>query len=230
MTLWFGDTKAIPTPSRIKGEGNTLNILQVIEDAAIKIAPGKAPYFIEAHIVKVLMIVNRKPVGRVSLAKALGLGEGSIRTLVKHLEKAGLIGTSREGIVLTRSGQELVSNMKSRVSETIEVPKSVLTVGAFNVAVLVRGVAESVKAGLEQRDAAIKVGAHGATTLIFNNGRLSMPLTNEDVFRGLPKVRDMIISRLTPKENDIVVIGSAGDKLTAELGAIAAALETLKTR
>jgi predicted transcriptional regulator len=214
----------------IKGEGNTLNILQAIEDAAIKIAPGKAPYFIEAHIVKALMIISRKPVGRVSLAKALGLGEGSIRTLVKHLEKAGLIDTSREGIVLTRSGQELVSSLKSRISEIIEVPKSALTVGAFNVAVLVRGVADSVKSGLEQRDAAIKVGAQGATTLICSNGRLSMPLTNEDVFRELPKVRDMIISKLTPKEDDIVVIGSAGDKSTAELGAIAAALETLKAK
>jgi DNA-binding CsgD family transcriptional regulator len=40
----------------------------------------------------------------------------------------------------------------------------------------------------------------------------------------------MIISKLTPKEDDIVVIGSAGDKSTAELGAIAAALETLKAK
>jgi len=207
-----------------------LNILQVIEDAAIKIAPGKAPYFIEAHIVKALMIISRKPVGRVSLARALGLGEGSIRTLIKHLEKAGLIETSREGIVLTGSGQEFVSNVKSRISEIIEIPESALTIGAFNVAALVSGVADSVKAGLEQRDAAIKVGAQGATTLIFSNGRLTMPSTKEDVFMELPRIRDIIISRLMPKEDDIVVIGSAGDKLTAEFGAIAAALETLKAK
>ncbi len=207
-----------------------MNMLQAIEDAAIKIAPGKAPYFIEAHIVKALMIISRKPVGRVSLAKALGLGEGSIRTLVKHLEKAGLIETSREGIVLTRSGQEFVSTVKSKISEIIEVPKSALTVGAFNVAALVRGAADSVKAGLEQRDAAIKVGAQGATTLTFSHGRLSMPSTNEDVFKKLPRIRHAIISGLKPEEDDIVVIGSAGDKLTAEFGAIAAALETLKAK
>jgi predicted transcriptional regulator len=176
------------------------------------------------------MIISRKPVGRVNLAKALGLGEGSIRTLIKHLEKAGLIKTSREGIVLTGSGQEFVSTMKSRVSDIIEVPKSALTVGAFNVAVLVRDAANSVRAGLEQRDAAIKVGAQGATTLIFDSGRLSMPSTREDVFRKLPRIRDTIISKLMPQEDDIVVIGSAGDKTTAELGAIAAALETLKTK
>jgi len=38
----------------------------------------------------------------------------------------------------------------------------------------------------------------------------------------------MIVSRLKPHENDLVVIGSAKNRLTAELGAIAAALETLK--
>jgi predicted transcriptional regulator len=202
--------------------------LASIEKVAGKIAPGKSPYFIEAHIIKALMIIGRRPIGRVNLAKALGLGEGSIRTMIKHLEKAGLIETSREGIVLTDSGQELVSAVKSRISEIIEVPKSALTVGASNVAVLVRGAADSVKAGLEQRDAAIKVGAQGATTLVFSSGGLSMPSTNEDVFEKLPKIRDTIISKLKPEEDDIVVIGSAGDKPTAELGAIAAALETLK--
>jgi predicted transcriptional regulator len=204
--------------------------LASIEKVAGKIAPGKAPYFIEAHIVKALMIIGRKPVGRVNLAKALGLGEGSIRTLIKHLEKAGLIETSREGMVLTGSGQELVSTVKSRISEIIDIPKSALTVDAFNVALAVRGAADSVKAGLEQRDVAIKVGAQGATTLIFSDGRLSMPSTNEDVFKKLPKIRDTIISKLKPKEDDIVVIGSARDELTAELGAIAAALETLKAK
>jgi len=207
-----------------------LNILQVIENAAIKIAPGKAPYFIEAHIVKALMIISRKPIGRVSLAKALGLGEGSIRTLIKHLENAGLIETSREGIFLTGSGQDLVFTVKSRISEIIEIPKSALTVGAFNIALLVRDAANAVKAGLEQRDAAIKVGAQGATTLTFSHGRLFMPSTNEDVFRKLPRLRDTIVSKLKPKEDDIVVIGSAKDELTAELGAIAAALETLKAQ
>ena len=204
--------------------------LQVIEDAASKIAPGRAPYFIEVHIVKALLVISSQgPVGRVNLAKALRLGEGSIRTLIRHLEKARLIKTSKEGLILTGAGKKLVSNVESMISEAVEVSHSALTIGAFNMAILIKGSAGFVRSGLEQRDAAIKIGAQGTTTLVFNNGRLSMPSTSEDVFRNLPKMRDALISQLKPQENDIIVIGSADDRLTAEFGAIAAALETLKT-
>ena len=205
--------------------------LQTIEDAARKIAPGRAPYFVEVHVAKVLLVISSQgPVGRVNLAKALRLGEGSIRTLIRHLEKAELIETSKEGLVLTAAGKKLASSLKSMISEAMEVPKSGLTVGAFNMAILVRGSAGFVRSGLEQRDAAIKVGAQGATTLIFNQGKLTMPSTNEDVFRKLPEMGDVLISQLKPQENDMIVIGSADDRLTAEFGAIAAALETLKIR
>jgi len=208
-----------------------LKPLQTIEDAARKIAPGRAPYFVEVHVAKVLLVISSQgPVGRVNLAKALRLGEGSIRTLIRHLEKAELIETSKEGLVLTAAGKKLASSLKSMISEAMEVPKSGLTVGAFNMAILVRGSAGFVRSGLEQRDAAIKVGAQGATTLIFNRGKLTMPSTNEDVLRKLPEMGDVLISQLKPQENDMIVIGSADDRLTAEFGAIAAALETLKIR
>ena len=204
--------------------------LAVIGKIACKIAPGRTPYFTEVHIVKALLVLSSLgPVGRANLAKALRLGEGSIRTLIRHFEKARLIKTSKEGLILTGAGKKLALNVESMISEPREAPQSTLTIGEFNMAILVKGSAGLVRSGLEQRDAAIKVGAQGATTLIFNKGRLIMPSTNEDVFKNLPKMRDALISHLRPQENDVVVIGSADDKLTAEFGAIAAALETLKT-
>ena len=202
----------------------------MIADAASKIAPGRAPYFMEAHVVKALSVIdNQGPVGRSKLAETLGLGEGSMRTLIRHLDKEGLVEISREGIVLTSSGASLVSNMKSSLSQPIEISKGSLTVGRFNMAVLVRGAADAIRTGLEQRDAAIKVGALGATTLISSKGRLTMPLVEGDVFRGAPNIRETLVSQLKPQEKDVIVVGSASDRLTAEFGAIAAALETLKT-
>lgn len=204
--------------------------LQTIEDAARKIAPGRAPYFIEVHVAKAILVIeNQSPIGRVNLAKTLQLGEGSIRTIIRHLEKAGLIEASKEGLALTATGKKLASSLKSMISEAVEAPQSALTVGSSNMAILIKGSAGSVRSGLEQRDAAIKVGAQGATTLTFKKGKLTMPSTKEDVLSGLPNIRDVLISQLKPQENDIIVIGSANDKLTAEFGAIAAALETLKT-
>jgi predicted transcriptional regulator len=207
-----------------------LKTLAAIEKVAGKIAPGRAPYFVEAHIVKALAIIAAEaPVGRMRLAKSLGLGEGAVRTLIKHLEKEGLAVTSREGMVLTDSGRRLISDAKQRISRPIEVQKSPLTVGMFNMAILVKNASKAVRAGLEQRDAAIRVGAQGATTLVFTRQELTMPSAKENVFKSIPVIRKELVSQLKPHENDVIVIGSADDKLTAEYGAIAAALETLKS-
>ena len=205
--------------------------LQAIKGTAEKIAPGRAPQFIEAHVIKALMTLSQEsPIGRIKLAKTLGLSEGSIRTLIKHIEKEGLIRTSREGIALTTSGHRLMSSLKSRIGPVTEIPRSPLTVGAYNTAILIKAAADAVKTGVEQRDAAIKIGAKGATTLVFSQGRLIMPLVEEDVLKEGPKIREKMLSELKPEENDVIVIGSADTKLTAEYGAITAALETLKNR
>ena len=206
-------------------------VFGILERATAKLAPGRAPFFIEAHLVKALMMIDSEgPVGRVKLSKTLGLGEGTIRTLIKHLENEKLIEISKAGIALTSSGKKLTANLKSRISKEIEIPRSSLTVGPFNVAILIKNAAGAIKGGVEQRDAAIKIGALGATTLIYSRDRLNMPIVDEDVFRHVPTVCEALISKLKPQENDVIIIGSANDKSTAELGAIAAALETLKAR
>jgi len=136
--------------------------LRVIEKVVSKIAPGRAPSFIEVHVIKALEAISAgEGVGRIKLSETLGLGGGATRTLVRHLRNEELIEVSRSGIVLSKFGEKVFSDLKSRISEEIEIPKSPLTVGAFNVAVLIRNAAGLVEYGVEQRDAAIKVGASG---------------------------------------------------------------------
>jgi predicted transcriptional regulator len=207
-----------------------LKVFETLRKAATKIAPGRTPYFVEAHLVKALTFIDAEgPVGRVTLSKTLELGEGTVRTLIKHLEKEGLIKASKSGIVLTNMGRKLCSTLRSSISQPMHIPESSLTLGTFNVAVLIKGAADAIKTGLEQRDAAIKVGASGATTLIFSKGKLNMPLVEEDTFSSAPTLRKLLVSKLNPEENDVIIIGSAEDKSTAELGAVAAALETIET-
>jgi predicted transcriptional regulator len=206
-----------------------LELLEAIERIAGKIAPGRSPSFNEAHVVKALEIIGAYgTLGRIRLSKELALGEGVTRTLVKHLRKEGLIKGSRYGIMFSEYGKKLFSNLRSKISEGIEVPNSPLTVGPFNMAVLVRNVAHGVKRGVEQRDAAIKVGALGATTLIFSRSKLVMPSNDECVFKGISSIHDMLVSKLNPKEDDVIVIGSGESKKSAEIGAKTAALELLE--
>jgi len=131
--------------------------------------------------------------------------------------------------VLSEYGKKLFSNLRSKISEGIEVPNSPLTVGPFNIAVLVRNAVHGVKRGIEQRDTAIKAGALGTTTLIFSRNKLTMPSSEEDIFKDISSIHDMLVSRLGPKENDVIIVGSGENKTSAEIGAKMAALELLKS-
>ena len=208
----------------------TVESLRVIERIANKIAPGRAPSFGEVHVLKALEIIDtQKTVGRIRLSEMLGLGGGTTRTLVRHLGREGLIDVSRSGMTLSKFGAKVFSDIRSRMSKKIELPESPLTVGAFNVAILIRNTASLVKYGVEQRDAAIKIGASGATTLVFNRGKLTIPRVSGDIFENIQLIHDRLMSELKPKENDVIIIGSADDERSADLGAKAAAFELLKS-
>jgi predicted transcriptional regulator len=207
-----------------------VNLLQTVSKVAEKIAQGRSPSFAEAHVIKALEEIDRKgSIGRLKLSKDLHLGEGEARTLVKHLKNEGLIKISKSGISLSPSGRRLLSGLRTVVSEAVEIPSTPLTVGPLNVTVRVTGMKNSVKYGLEQRDAAIMAGARGATTLVYTKNTLTMPGTGEDVSKHAPSILASL-SKLNLKEGDVIIIGSADEKIKAELGAKAAALELVKSR
>ena len=207
-----------------------MRFLDIIEGVTRKIAPGPTPSFNEAHVIKTLELIDyHKILGRIKLSKKLRLGEGTTRTLLKHLKKEGIIQSSRKGVSLSTYGEKLVSDLRTRLSESVEIPPSPITVGSFNVAILVRDSAQSVGSGMEQRDAAIKSGATGATTLVFYDNKLSLPTGEENLSKSLPLLHDELINKLNPNENCVIIVGSGESKETAELGAKMAAIKLIKT-
>jgi predicted transcriptional regulator len=207
-----------------------LEELEILGRVSSKIAPGRFPSFVEAHVLKALEeICVEKAVGRLKLSKVLHLGEGETRTLVKHLKNEGLIDVSKSGISLSVEGRRLLSSLRALVSEQIEIPQTPLTVGPFNIAVLVKGMKHAVKYGVEERDSAMVAGAKGATTLIFIKNKLIIPGTNEDLTRRDPQIL-ALFSKLSLHEGDVVIIGSGDDKIRAELGAKSAALQLLRSK
>jgi len=206
-----------------------LKTLETVTRVAAKIAPGRLPSFSEAQVVKALEDISlQENMGRLKLSKDLHMGEGETRTLVRHLKNEGLIDVSKSGISLSQDGRRLLSSLRTLVSEQIEMPSTPLTVGPFNVAVRVTGMKDSIKFGLEQRDAAILAGAKGATTLVFTKNRLTMPGTGEDVSKSDSSI-PASLSKLSLNEGDVIIIGSSNEKIKAELGAKTAALELLKS-
>ncbi len=191
---------------------------------------GPSLTFMEVHVLEAIEIMGKEEsIGRIKLSKELGLGEGAVRTLLKHLKKQGLVTvTPKLGCKLTKNGRKIYEIIKSKIAGPLEIPKTSITLGIYNMGVLVRKAANVVGYGLEQRDAAIKVGASGATTLVYKNSLLTMPGIEENCFKDALNVKEMLISNFSPQEDDVIIIGSADDKATAKLGAKAAAFETLK--
>ena len=207
-----------------------LKLFDIIERVTRKIAPGPAPAFNEAHVVKALEMIDKyQTVGRIKLSKEMGLGEGTTRTLLKHLKKEGVTQSSRSGISFSEEGKKLFSDLRSKLREGIDVPSSPLTVGAFNIAVLVRNAAQAIGSGMEQRDAAIKSGALGATTLIFSKNKLELPQEEENLCESMPELHNKLVTQLNPKENDVIIVGSGDNRDSAEIGAKMAAIKLLKS-
>lgn len=157
----------------------------------------------------------------------LNLGEGSIKTLVKHLKMNNFVDTSNAGMWLTQKGLVFYDRVESSIPAELEIGKCSVGLGKFNHAILLRDLGDEIKTGIEQRDAAIKIGAVGATTLIYQDQKFLMPDRNQDSLRKDPKLRVDLFQKLQPQENDVIIIASADDKIRADLAAKSAALQTI---
>ncbi|MDH5459744.1 MAG: DUF4443 domain-containing protein [Candidatus Bathyarchaeota archaeon] len=196
---------------------------QLLEKISSEKAPGPSPTFSTFHILHAIELIAEKTIGRSKLAEELKVGEGTVRTIIGRLKDAGLITTSKAGCLLTDKGVRFWNEYKTVFRKKVEIGKSELTIARYNFAILVKNCGDKVKSGMEQRDAAIMVGARGATTIMFKKGRLIVPSVSNDVTKDFPDAANQILRLLQPEENDVIIIGSADSLGKAEYGTLAAA-------
>ncbi len=194
-----------------------------LERLAGEHAPGPSPSFSVVHFLKALELIAESPVGRSRLSKKVWLGEGAVRTLIDRLKSEGLIAVERAGCTLTRKGENLWKKLHEAFPRKAILEKGRLTLGDFNIAMLVKARGAEVRLGMEQRDAALLAGAMGATTLVFRGGKLVIPPEDRDVAKDFPEAYSRLVAALKPEEDDVVVIGSGESLEKAEFGALAAA-------
>jgi hypothetical protein len=203
--------------------------VMVLEKVARRYAPSRTLSFDVVHVfaaLQVMWIVGRA--SRNALCSSLCLGEGTVKTLVKHLKMQGLVETSNGGMKMTHKGYGLCAELLSAIPAEMRLPKCSVALSRFNYAVLIRDFGFAVNLGIEQRDAAIKMGAVGATTLLFKDNKFIMPASSYDSLKKEQSVRKMLVEKLNPREGDVIIIGSAdSNQKTAELAAKNAALLTI---
>ena len=205
------------------------NPIKILSRISSKYSPSRNLSFGIAHIFKTLQLASAYGhVSRSLLCKELNLGEGSVKTLIRHLKMNEMIITSKLGTMLTNKGKIILRDLLTLIPSETKIPKSSITLGKFNYCVLLKNSAKLIGSGLEQRDEAIKLGATGATTLIFSNGKFFIPETEYDALNKENIIRNLLIEKLKPKDNDVIIIGSDdNNKNTAELATKGAALFTM---
>ncbi len=205
-------------------------LINSLKNISSRYAPSRVLSFNSAHVLKTLQLIkDERHVSRSRLIKELGLGEGSVKTLVKHLKMQKMISTNNRGTVMSEKGERMLQEICNYICSETNIPQCSISIGRFNHAILLRNTRFAIKNGLEQRDMAIKAGAKGATTLIFIDEKFMIAGTDFDSLEEEQEIEMMLKEKLKPKEDDIVLIGSDDDSYTvAEIATKAAALFTLE--
>ncbi|MDR2866737.1 MAG: hypothetical protein LBV13_04990 [Methanomassiliicoccaceae archaeon] len=167
------------------------------------------------------LLSDGKRMGRKVLADLVGVGEGSMRRILNTLKDWEMISVKQTGITITKTGSGFLNEIPVRILD-IDVGDVVL--GRYQQAVKVYGVASKIENGMQQRDAGIKVGASGCTTIICRDNRLMMP-PDWDLDTERPDIADMIRRNVGLSAEDIIIIGGADNMHSAVNAALAAAFE-----
>ena len=205
-----------------------MKVKELLNSLVKEKAPGPALTFTSLHLIKVLELIAEGPIGRGKLAKKLGIGEGTIRTIIKRLKDSNLIEISKNGCHLTSFGKNFWKKFKEKIPKKVFLEKNEFSLAEYTVAVLIKKCGDKVRIGMQQRDAAIMAGAEGATTLVVKDGKIILPGVSDNVVRDYPVAYRQIVELLKPEHNDVVVVGTGETKEKAEYGALAAALTLLE--
>jgi Domain of unknown function (DUF4443) len=220
-------------PTRINSK--TLNKLimhtyvKTLQKVANRYAPSRALSFDIVHVFKTLQLIHeRGHVSRDGLREELELGEGTVKTLLRHLKLQNLIESTNAGTTMTKNGNLFFSELSDSMPQEIGLSKCAITLGKYNYAVLVKQMSSAIRSGIEQRDAAIKMGASGATTLLFKENKFLIPQIDYDALKDDHHLSEQLIENLHPQDGDVLIIGSDNrSKKKAEFAAKSAALVTI---
>ena len=203
--------------------------VKTLQKVADRYAPSRVLSFDMVHVFKTLQLIQENGhVSREKLCKDLGLGEGTIKTLVRHLKMQNLIESTNAGTTMTKKGNSFFSELLSSIPSEISLSKCAITLGKFNYAVLVKQMSSMIKDGIAQRDAAIRMGASGATTLLFKDNKFLIPQTYFDSLKDEHQLSEQMIKNLHPQDGDVIIIGSDNySRMKAEFAAKSAALITI---
>lgn len=177
---------------------------------------GIKPEFNRYHAYLVLeLLIDGKPMGRKSLSKALGIGEGSARTLIRRLKEFGLVSIDPvAGVLITSLGLKVIKtiNSKLNVIGCVDVDKCNICDNCRVAAILLKdGINDVMKVGiLNVRDLIVRNGGNGGLIVFYIDNELKLPNSRE-----LHRVERLEPLNTLLSERDITLVN--GDCIVASI-------------
>lgn len=210
------------------------------------------PTFEYVHVLLSLFIFgdNLDGIGRYRLEKELQIGSGTAKSLFKKLketiefitipteEEGNLTEVQRRGHILTEKGRNFLAKIKKKIPLLEKADLKFLKEIIIDVEkiypyfCLVKNAVKSIKDGVEQRDAAIKINGSGATCLIYNGRDLYFP-TKVNSINDKNKIQQRTLkyfknrieeANVKFEANDVIIIGSGDNPQISRLATLNAAL------
>ena len=175
---------------------------------------GPAPRFSPEDAVRALSLLSRRT-GRAHLSRSLGIGEGTMRTILAHLTGQGLVKSAPMGAKLTKKGVRLLSKIKMKIPNTKDSGASRLTFGLPSNAAQLRGLDVSVSS-LQLRDEMVRSGASGGVLLEFRGGDLILLPYHRRAQSDYARELKRLESEFDFAEGDRLLVCFGGNKTTRE--------------
>lgn len=208
------------------------------------------PTFDYVHVILTLLLFRDHPegLGRYRLMKELLIGSGTARSLITKLNKKTNFLTvttenKRKGHTLTENGIKFLKQLSEKIPVVEEGDNAVLkeiiieTKNVKSYYCQIKNGANKLKNGIEQRDAAIKIGGLGTTCLIYDGSVLKFPVKSmggldDNKMNVNDNIQQFFIARANEKnvfleKNDVITIGLGDCIEKARLAALNAALTLL---
>lgn len=175
---------------------------------------GNLPNFNSFDVFRCFPMIEGK-ISRAGLVEKLGLGEGTVKTILDILKDRKLIESTNKGHVLSNKGKNVLQN----ILEIINVPKKVVSKNLYpnfaKTGIVVKKYSRNKKIHV-LRDIAVKEGAEGALIFDYDN-KLRLREYKAD-FSYLNNLFDL-------EKNNVLIVTFAKNSRIAENSALAIAFE-----
>jgi len=183
--------------------------------------------FHRGHVLlSVMTLESEVGLSRGDLQVILGLGGGSIRSLISRLTMNHLTVASPSGMRLKGLGAKVKEALTGRMKGPTEVGLDYLRMDMSNVAYLVKDLSISEAESIRLRDTVVRYGGTGATTCCVGGDAISVPGVTESLEDTSP-TDALALRKLKPSSGDAIFVASAPSKAVAASAGVAALFEFL---